>query len=131
MTKIRLFYTPATGQWLHRIDGNSPMTEEEAIETAAKGFKLPAADIATIETDATSEEMDALRLASDWATVDGLPKPSLISTGLLIRPVPPPVELTPDERLVQAIESATALPQLKNALLERFRSKESQTHVEM
>ncbi len=124
--KTRLYYRISTGQWLHRMDVNSPLSVEEAMEHCVGQFALAAGDVAVVETEALAEEdLEALRLATDWVGAPpDLPGPSdiAIPTGSgLIRPVPPPVELTPDEELEQAIEGASTLEELKDVLLEGIR----------
>ena len=124
--KTRLYYRESTGQWLQRIDGNSPLSIEEAEAHCAEQFGLPVDEVQAVETDGLTEsQVDALRTAVDWAGVPPqTPQPSdvVIPTGSgLVRPTPIPTPPDPDDELTQAIEGASTIAQLKDALLGRVR----------
>ncbi len=117
----RLYYHSPTGTWLHRIDTDSPLSIAEAEEHCAQQFGLALGEVQTVETDGlTASQLDALRTAVEWVGVPPqLPQPSVELTGLLVRPAPVAAPLDPDDELTQAIDGASTIAQLKDALLGR------------
>ncbi len=95
----RYFRQISTDSWLARTDGNSPLSEPEALAHVADEYGLPAGDIAIVEVE------------------DG---PDPRSQPLTMPPDKPVRGLHPNDQLVADLNAATDIDGFRDALIKRF-----------